>query len=124
MVTMSYFIGPVVALLLLAAVVWALMTRRLRERHALWWVIGAVVALVVSLFPSLLESASAALGIEVPLNLAFVFAIALIFLVSLQHSAELTSLEEKVRTLAEHVAELEMRRPSTAASPDSAEVER
>lgn len=123
MVTISYFIGPVVALLLLAAVVWALMTRRLRERHALWWVIGAVIALIVSLFPSLLESASATLGIEVPLNLAFVFAIALIFLVSLQHSAELTSLEEKVRTLAEHVAELEMRRPSTAASSESTEGE-
>lgn len=123
MVTISYFIGPVVALLLLAAVVWALMTRRLRERHALWWVIGAVVALIVSLFPALLEATSAALGIEVPLNLAFVFAIALIFLVSLQHSAELTSLEEKVRTLAEHVAELEIHRPSTAASPEPTEVE-
>lgn len=120
---MSYFIGPVVALLLVAAVIWALMTRRLRERHALWWVIGAVVALIVSLFPALLEATSAALGIEVPLNLAFVFAIALIFLVSLQHSAELTSLEEKVRTLAEHVAELEIHRPSTAASPEPTEVE-
>ena len=104
----EYFIAPLISALLLLMVLTALLRKKLRERHALWWVIGAVVALIVSLFPGILESVSTALGIEVPLNLAFIFAITLIFLVSLQHSAELTELEEKVRTLAEHVAELEM----------------
>lgn len=104
----EYFVGPIISIALLSMVLTALLRKRLRERHALWWVIGAFVALIISLFPGLLESTSAALGIEVPLNLAFIFAITLVFLVSLQHSSELTALEEKVRTLAEHVAELEM----------------
>lgn len=111
----TYFVGPVVALALLAMVITALLQKRLRERHALWWVIGAIVALILSVFPGLLESLSHALGIAVPLNLVFILAIAVIFLVNLQQSAELTQLEEKVRTLAEHVARLEM--PAQAPEP-------
>lgn len=108
---LTYFIGPLLALTLLALVLTALLQKRLRERHALWWVIGALVALLLSVFPGLLESVSHSIGIAVPLNLVFILAFAVIFLVSLQHSSELTRLEEKVRTLAEHVAVLEMREP-------------
>lgn len=106
--TLSYFVGPLLALALLVMVLTALLQKRLRERHALWWVIGAVLALALSVFPGLLETVSHALGIAVPLNFVFILAIAVIFLVNLQQSAELTRLEEKVRTLAEHVADLEM----------------
>lgn len=111
--SLTYFIGPVLALALLVLVLTALLQKRLRERHALWWVIGAIVALALSVFPGLLETVSHSIGIAVPLNLVFILAFAVIFLVSLQHSSELTRLEEKVRTLAEHVAELEM--PGSAA---------
>lgn len=109
----TYLIGPIVALGLLALIVSALLRKQLRERHALWWVIGAVLALVFSLFPGMLEELSHALGVSIPLNLVFILAIAVIFLVSLQQSAELTRLEERVRTLAEHVARLEMTAPTT-----------
>lgn len=108
MSTLSYFVGPLLALALLVVVLTALLQKRLRERHALWWVIGTLIALVLSIFPGLLTSISHALGISVPLNLVFIFAITVVFLVNLQQSAELTQLEEKVRTLAEHVAVLEM----------------
>lgn len=104
----TYFVGPIISVVLLAVIISALLHGRLRERHALWWVIGAVLALVLSLFPSLLDTISASLGIVVPLNLVFILAIALMFFVSLQHAAELTKLEERVRALAEHVAALEM----------------
>jgi len=107
---MSYFVGPLLALALLVLVITALLQKRLRERHALWWVIGTIIALVLSIFPGLLTSISHALGISVPLNLVFIFAITVIFLVNLQQSAELTQLEEKVRTLTEHIAALEMQR--------------
>lgn len=108
MPNLTFFIGPVLALTLLTVVVVQLLRRRLRERHALWWAVGSIVALLLSLFPGWLESISHAIGFSVPLNLVLIIALALVFLVSLQHSAELTELEAKVRTLAEHVAELEM----------------
>lgn len=105
---MSYFIGPFIAFAFFAIVLALLLKKRLRERHAIWWLIGAFVAFVLSLVPEFFTGLSSALGIEVPLNLVFVLTFALIFFVNLQQSAELTRLEEKVRTLAEHVAELEM----------------
>ncbi|HLP23585.1 MAG TPA: DUF2304 domain-containing protein [Microbacteriaceae bacterium] len=104
----TYLIGPILACILLALIVMALLRKRLRERHAGWWLIGGFVALVVSLFPQILVAVSSALGIVVPLNLVFLFATAVVFLVSLQHSAELTKLEERVRTLAEQVTRHEM----------------
>lgn len=112
---LSYFIGPLVSLGLLTMVVIALLRRNLRERHALWWVIGALLALILSIFPDLLEGLSSSLGVAVPLNLVFILAIAIIFLVSLQHSKELTRLEEKVRTLTEQVTMLEMKSSTSSA---------
>lgn len=111
----TYLVGPILSLILVGVIVSALLRKKLRERHAGWWLFGALVALILSLFPSLLEDVSRTLGVVAPLNLAFVLAIAVIFFVSLQHSAELTRLEERVRTLAEHVAELEMHPSSTKA---------
>lgn len=109
--SLTYFIGPILAIALIVVVVSQLLRKRLRERHAMWWMAGAFAALIISLFPTLLDGLSAWLGFVAPLNLVLIFAIALVFLVSLQHSSELTELEEKVRVLAEKVAELEMDSP-------------
>jgi len=63
-----------------------------------------VLALVVAVFPGILTGAAATLGITAPTNLGFFLSTIILFLVSVQHSAELTVLEEKTRTLAEDVA--------------------
>lgn len=110
--SVTYFVGPVLALALFAIIVVQLLRKRLRERHAVWWAIGALVALVLSLFPGLLVSISSDLGFEAPLNFVLILAITLLLFVNLQHSAELTELEDKVRTLAEKVAELELEQES------------
>ncbi|BDZ53764.1 hypothetical protein GCM10025870_08370 [Agromyces marinus] len=49
------------------------------------------------------------LGVGLPSNLVFFVSIVLLFLVNLQHSAELTDLEDKTRTLAEESALLKVR---------------
>lgn len=80
-----------------------------RERHAFWWLIAAVVSLVISIFPVVLEKAAWLVGVEVPSNLAFFLSILVLFFVSVQHGSELTTLEEKTRALAEHTALIEER---------------
>ncbi|HEY0258767.1 MAG TPA: DUF2304 domain-containing protein [Lacisediminihabitans sp.] len=107
--TTSYIFGIVSALLALGVVVELLRRRQLRERHAIWWLIAGTLALIVGVFPSTLEWAASLIGIEVPLNLVFFVSIAVLFLVCLQHSAELTRLEAKTRTLAERVALQDLR---------------
>jgi len=100
----SYIFGVLAALLTLGVVIEMLRRHRLRERHAIWWLIAGTLALVVGVFPSVLELAAGVIGIEVPLNLVFFVSVAVLFLVCIQHSAELTALEAKTRTLAETAA--------------------
>ena len=104
----SYIFGIISALLILVIVIELLRRRRLRERHAIWWFVAGLLALIAGVFPDTLDWAASLVGVEVPLNLVFFVSIAILFLVCLQSSSELTSLEEKTRTLAERVALLEL----------------
>jgi hypothetical protein len=105
----SYIFGVASAVLVLALVVELLRRGRLRERHAIWWLLAGVLALVAGVFPTTLDWAAGLLGIVVPINLVFFVSIGILFLVCLQHSAELTTLEARMRTLAERSALLELR---------------
>lgn len=100
----AYAFGIVAALLALIAIIELMRRGTLRERHAVWWFVGGVLALVIAVFPQTLTWASSTLGVAVPVNLVFFVAIGLLFLVSLQYGAELTRIEEKMRTLAERSA--------------------
>lgn len=105
----SYVLGIVAAALILIVVIEMLRRHRLRERHAVWWVVAGILALIIGIFPKTLDWAAGLVGIAIPTNLVFFVSIAILFLVALQSSAELTKLESKTRTLAEQVALLELR---------------
>jgi len=107
--TPSYIFGIVSAALVLGVVVELLRRRQLRERHALWWLVAGVLALIVGIFPTTLSWAAALLGFELPVNLVFFVSIGILVLVALQHSAELTLLESKTRVLAEQSALQDLR---------------
>lgn len=105
----SYIFGIVAAVLTLFVVVEMLRRRRLRERHIVWWLLFGVLVLIVAVFPSTLVWAASLVGIAVPINLVFFVSVIILFLVSLQQSAEATRLENKTRILAEEHAMLELR---------------
>ncbi len=97
----SYILGIVAAVFTLGVVVEMLRRRRIRERHALWWLLAGILALLVGVFPGVLTWAAGVFGVGLPTNLVFFVSIAVLFLVCLQHSSELTTLEDKTRILAE-----------------------
>lgn len=109
MSTASYIFGILAALLVLGIIIEMLRRGSLRERHAVWWLLGGTIALIVGVFPIVLDEMARLLGVAVPTNLVFFASITVLFLAHLQHSAELTRLEEKTRTLAEQVAMLDLR---------------
>jgi hypothetical protein len=109
MSTLSYILGVVAAVATFIVVVELLRRRRLRERHAVWWVLATLLAVIVGLFPGLLEWAAQLLGVGLPSNLVFFVSIAVLVLVCIQHSAELTELESEARALVETSALLELR---------------
>lgn len=96
------------SLFTLVLVIGMLRKGRLRERHAIWWIVGGVLALTVSVFPTSLEWAMSLLGVTVGANLVFFVSIALLVLVAIQHSSELTRIESQVRRLAEDLVILRM----------------
>jgi hypothetical protein len=104
----SYVFGVVAAVAVLVVVIEMLRRRRLRERHAVWWFIAGLLALIAGVFPQTLTWAAHLIGIQIPTNLVFFVSIAILFFVCLQHSSELTKLESKTRTLAERVAIMEL----------------
>ncbi|WP_382307430.1 DUF2304 domain-containing protein [Herbiconiux sp. UC225_62] len=105
----SYIFGIVAALIVLAVVIESLRRHHLRERHAIWWLAAGIVALIIGVFPDVLGWAASLVGVTVPTNLVFFLSIAVLFLVSIQHSGELTELESETRTLAESVALQDLR---------------
>lgn len=105
----TYGFGIVAALLALFAIIELMRRGTLRERHAVWWFVGGLLALILAVFPQTLTWVARVLGIALPVNLVFFVAIGLLFLVSLQYGAELTRIEEKMRALAEKTAFNEQR---------------
>ena len=105
------FVGSVTTLLLLFEL---LRRRRLREKYAVFWVVVALLTLVVAIFPSTLAAVADLVGVSVPSNLLFFVASMVLLGVSIHHSYELGRLEERTRTLAEEIAlmrlELDVRR--------------
>jgi hypothetical protein len=95
--------------------------KQLREKYAVFWVLVAIVTLLIAAFPGLLTAAADAMGVEVPSNLLFFGASMLLLVVSVQHSSALGRLEERTRTLAEELALLRMEvdavRPPDAVPP-------
>lgn len=100
----TYIFGILAALFTLAVVVDLLRRGRMRERHAIWWLLAGFLALIIGIFPGILDWFAELIGVGAPVNLVFFVSIAVLFLVCIQHSTELTNLESKTRTLAERSA--------------------
>ncbi|MFJ4037659.1 DUF2304 family protein [Microbacterium sp. NPDC090007] len=96
--------GILLAVILLSVVVWMLLTRRLHEKYAVLWLVLGVLLLVLGLFPGLLETATASLGVQIPVNLLFAAAIFVLLGVTLHQSWELSQSEDEARRLSEEVA--------------------
>ncbi|WP_228498768.1 MULTISPECIES: DUF2304 domain-containing protein [unclassified Plantibacter] len=105
----TYILGIVAALFTLGVVIEMLRRRRMRERHAVWWLVAGSLALIIGVFPQVLAGVAVAIGVEIPTNLVFFVSILVLFLVSIQHSSELTTLEQRSRTLAEESALQDLR---------------
>jgi hypothetical protein len=76
----------------------------LKEKYAALWLAVAGTALILSLFPGILQWLTRVLGVELPANLLFFATIVLLILVAVQLSYELSRHEARIRRLAEEIA--------------------
>lgn len=111
-------VGTLVAVLAFMTSVYLVRARRLRLKYAVIWLITTVLAVVLAVFPGLVEAAASALGFQVPVNLIFFAGIMLIGTFVLQITVEISSVEDKVERLAIELAHVKaLQQP--AASEDT-----
>ncbi len=98
------------AIVLLIAVVLLLRSYVLPEKYAVIWIGAAVAAIVLSAWPGLLATVSAFFGIEQAINLLFVGAFFVVFLLLMQVTLELARTRDELRRTVQKLAlELEKR---------------
>ncbi|MFN2608168.1 MAG: DUF2304 domain-containing protein [Acidimicrobiales bacterium] len=83
--------------------------RRLSAKYAVLWLGLGSGALVVAVFPGILDAASRWLGIPYGGTTAFLVAIVVLTMLSVHYSREVSRLEERSRALAQEVALLRQR---------------
>ncbi len=115
----AYPFALVAALVTLVVMADLLRRRRLREKYAVLWLALGAGVLVVSLIPGWLFWTADLLGFQAPVNLVFLAAAAVLLIVSVQLSAEISTLEDQTRTLAEEVGVLRLRVESLEATTDT-----
>jgi len=104
----SYLFGLIGSLATLALVAELLRRGRLREKFAALWIAVGVLVLAACLFPGLLYGLADLLGFQAPINLVLFVSALVLLVVSVQLSAEVGTLEEESRTLAEESALLRL----------------
>ncbi len=78
--------------------------RHLRSKYALLWIVVGVLLLPLAAFPWITDSVADALGVSYAPALAFLGAFAVLLLISMHYSWELSRLEVRTRDLAQEVA--------------------
>jgi hypothetical protein len=106
------FLAILIAVALLVLVILLLRSYVLPEKYAIVWLGAAVVAIVLSAWPGLLDTVAIFFGIAQPLNLLFVGAFFVVFLLLMQVSLDLARTRDELRKAVQKLAlELERRQP-------------
>lgn len=94
----------IMAAVLLIAVVLLLRSYVLPEKYAVLWLGASIVAIILSAWPGLLQAASNFFGIAQPINLLFVGAFFVVFLLLMQISLELARTRDELRRAVQRLA--------------------
>jgi hypothetical protein len=113
----------ILAVAVIVVVLFLIRTRRLQERHALIWLAGAVVIVILGISSGALAGLASALGIAYPPSALFLVVVAFLAFALLEATIALSRLTLRVRTLAQRLAMLdeEVRRLRAAVVPDAAD---
>jgi hypothetical protein len=101
--------NPQVLAIILSVVVLGIVLVLLRsyflpEKYAVLWLVAAVVAIVLSIFPGILNAVSSFFGISQPLNLLFFAAFFIVLLLLMQLSLELARTRDELRRVVQSIA--------------------
>jgi hypothetical protein len=116
-------IGGAVAILLM--VIELVRRRKLKEEYSVLWVITAVLTLVVSIWFSLLQGVTEAIGAISPVSTLFFFGLLFCIVLLLHFSVRVSALERRLTTLVQEVGLMSVEQPDevSAEVAEAAEAE-
>jgi hypothetical protein len=100
----GYWFAVTLCVIFLVWVVALLRKKRLKEKYATLWILLAFGVAIIGAFPKLTVLLANAVGVQLPVNLVFAAAIFFLLICCVQLSANVSKLEEDIRTLTEELA--------------------
>lgn len=97
------------ALIFLAIVLRYLVIKKLNLKYALVWLLTATMLLVLAIFPKLAIWTAGLIGIQLPVNAIFLFAILFAFVIILTLTAIVSNMNKRVYKITQMQALLEKR---------------
>ena len=114
MTTRAHVFVIIVSVLAVVFVLFLVRRHSIKSKYSLLWIAISLVLLVVATFPSLYDRISDGLGILYPPATILFISVAILFVVVVHFSWELSRLEERSRILAEELALLRARTEADA----------
>ena len=81
--------------------------RQLSIEESIFWVFGAIVFLVLAIFPKIIDKISLALNIAYPPSMLFLLAIVFLLFINFRNTKKISKQNEKVIDLAQRVSILQ-----------------
>lgn len=85
-------------------VIWRIRNSKMQIEYALFWIIMAVLMIIMSVFPQIVYWITGKMGMMSPANVVYLFIIAILLIKTFMMTIELSSLENKFKDLTQQIA--------------------
>ncbi|EDN67155.1 conserved hypothetical protein, membrane [Beggiatoa sp. PS] len=99
--------SAILGILLAGTILWLIRRDHLHSRHALWWLLVALLVMLLGIFPTTIDWLAIHLGVNYPPTLLFVLGMGMILIKVMTIDLHQSNLERKIRRLAQRLAILE-----------------
>ena len=100
-----YFI--IISILCVIYVILEVRKKRFSIKESFWWMVGAIIMLILSIFPYSINWLAKIFKISYPPSLFFVFCIIFLVFINFRNSKRIAEQQEKIIELAQHISILE-----------------
>lgn len=97
-----YFI--IISILIIIFITLSVKKSRLSIKESFWWMVGSLCALLLSIFPGIINSVAKIFGVSYPPTILFVFCILFLIYMIFRNSKRIAEQQEKIIELVQQVA--------------------
>ena len=98
----SYFI--IISLFILLYVVNVVRKKQFSIKESFWWIIGAIIMVILSIFPHIVDYFAKLLNIAYPPSLLFIICIIFILFINFRSSKKISEIQMKVVDIEQELA--------------------